>query len=64
MREFFPTATGRNVGGVELSFGDSLEAAKIILSAVEIRMELLRYEDVPVINERKLQADINRLLSE
>jgi hypothetical protein len=63
MREFLPTATGRNVAGVEPSFNDSLEAAKIILSTVELRMKLLRYEETPPINYRKLQADIRRLLS-
>jgi hypothetical protein len=63
-RDFFPTATGRSVAGVEPSFNESLEAAKVILGTIDLRMKLLRYEDVPVINERNLQADIKRLLSE
>jgi hypothetical protein len=63
MREFFPIARRENVAGVEPSFNDSLEAAKIILSTIDLRMKLLRYEETPAINYRKLQADVRRLLS-
>jgi hypothetical protein len=54
IREFFPTATGRNVAGGEPSFNDSLEAAKIILDTIDLRTKLLRYEDVSVITPDEL----------
>lgn len=63
MREFFPIARREKIAGVEPSFNDSLEAAKIILSTIDLRMKLLGYEETPAINYRKLQADVRRLLS-
>jgi hypothetical protein len=69
LQEFFPLATGWKSSregqcrlGEETSFSDALAAARIVLDVISQRMKLLRYEDVPVINERKLQADIKRLL--
>jgi Homeodomain-like domain len=70
LQEFFPLATGQKRSpkeqsnpGEEISFNDGLAAARIVLDVISQRTKLLRYEDVPVINERKLQADIRRLLS-
>ena len=69
LREFFPLATGLKGSregqcrpGEEISFNDALASARVVLDVIRQRMKLLRYEDTPLINERKLDADVSRLL--
>jgi hypothetical protein len=69
LEELLPLATARQTSpedpcplGDEISFEESLAAANIVVDVIKQRMKLLRYEDVPAINQRKPQADIRRLL--
>jgi predicted transcriptional regulator len=64
IREFLRVATREIPASQEVSFHESLTAARMVLDVIEQRMKLLRYEDVPEINYRKLKAAVKRLLSE
>ena len=44
------------------SFKERWEAARIVLDVIKQRAKLLRYEDVEAENQRKLQAEYQRLL--
>jgi Homeodomain-like domain len=70
LQEFFPLATGRERSpteqsspGEEISFNESLAAARIVLDVIKQRAKLIRYEEKPVINHRKLQVDVEELIS-
>ena len=69
LRHFFPIATGRRSSADEqrdsadkTSFRESLEATRVVLGVIKERAKLFRYQDVPVINQRKLQAKLEQLL--
>jgi hypothetical protein len=45
-----------------ISFKERWEAARIVLHVIKQRAKLFRYEDVESENQRKLQAEYQRLL--
>jgi hypothetical protein len=65
----FPVALGeesatdeKSVSRDKISFKERWEALRIVLDVIKHRAKLLRYEDVEAENQRKLQAECQRLL--
>jgi hypothetical protein len=61
IREFLPLATGAAPECQEVTFDEALAAARIILVIIDRRMKLLSYEDVPVINRKKIRTFVDQL---
>ncbi|MFY9983801.1 MAG: hypothetical protein WAK31_03540 [Chthoniobacterales bacterium] len=69
LQEFFPLATGWKSSpecrpGQGISFNDALAATRIVMDVIKQRAKLIRYEDVPAINHKKLDAYIECLIRE